>query len=68
MIGDALNEIEDKAHSVMKKDTLTLSSDTSSVPEIEIPGTKSGIRTIVEAARQYSGANQSTSVAELFCR
>src|ERR1700687_4835276 len=54
MVSDALNEMEDKAHSIMKRDRLALSSDPSSVPEIEAPGTKMGLRTLVDVARQIS--------------
>lgn len=49
-IADALVDLEEQAHSRMGKDRFVLSSDPSSVPDIEVPGTKFRLRTIVEGA------------------
>jgi tetratricopeptide (TPR) repeat protein len=52
LIADALVDLEEQANSRLEKDRLALSSDPSSIPDIEVPGTKLGIRTLVEATQQ----------------
>ena len=52
LIADALIDLEEQANSRLEKDRLALSSDPSSVPDIEVPGTKLGMRTLVEATQQ----------------
>jgi tetratricopeptide (TPR) repeat protein len=52
LIADALVDLEEQAHSGMRKDRLALSSDPSPFPDIEVPGTKFGLRTLVEATLQ----------------
>jgi tetratricopeptide (TPR) repeat protein len=52
LVADALLDLEEKANSRLAKDRLALSSDPSSVPDIEVPGTKLGLRTLVEATQQ----------------
>src|ERR1700704_1825616 len=45
LIADALVDLEEQAHSGMRKDSFALSSDPSPFPDIEVPGTKFGLRT-----------------------
>jgi tetratricopeptide (TPR) repeat protein len=55
LIADALLDLEEQASSRLEKDRLALSSDPSSVPDIEVPGTKVGMRILVEATQQVFG-------------
>lgn len=54
-IGDSLRQIEANAQTRMKKDKLTLLHDEGSTPNVEIPGTKLGLKTIVEGTRAVLG-------------
>src|SRR3981081_3284267 len=47
-IGDALRQIETTTETRMKKDDLTSLRDEGSMPDVEIPGTKIGLKTVVE--------------------
>ncbi len=55
LIADALGGLEQQANSEIGKDKLALSTDLSSVPNIEAPGTRLGLRTVVEATQQILG-------------
>jgi tetratricopeptide (TPR) repeat protein len=50
-IGNALRQIEAEAQTQMKKDNLASLHDEGSTPDVEIPGTKLGLKTLVEIAR-----------------
>jgi Flp pilus assembly protein TadD len=50
-VGERLREIEDTTKTYMKKDVLGSQSEEASIPEVEIPGTKLGLKTIVDVAR-----------------
>jgi superkiller protein 3 len=52
LIADALLDLEVQANSIMEKDSLALSSDPSPVPDINVPGTGLGIRTLVDVTQQ----------------
>src|SRR5579863_5896586 len=46
-IGEALRQIESTTETRMRKDNLTSLHDEGSTPEVEIPGTKLGLKTAV---------------------
>jgi len=50
-IGQKLEEIESTTKTRMNKDTLATETDQISIPEIEVPGTTIGLKTIVETMR-----------------
>jgi len=50
-IGGALRHIEAAAQTQMKKDNLTSSVDEGSIPDVEIPGTKLGLKALVDTTR-----------------
>src|SRR5271166_6329096 len=50
-IGDKLHQIEIATQTRMKKDNLTSLREEGSVPEVEIPGTKLGLKTLVDVTR-----------------
>jgi tetratricopeptide (TPR) repeat protein len=54
-IGDALRQIEIDAQTYMKKDNLTSLHDEGSTPDVEVPGTKLGLKTLVEVTRAILG-------------
>jgi tetratricopeptide (TPR) repeat protein len=54
-IADALRQIETSAQTRMKKDNLTSLHGEESTPDVEIPGTKLGLKTLVEVARAVLG-------------
>ena len=54
-IGDALREIEITTQTRMKKDNLSSLRDEGSMPDVEIPGTKVGLKTMVEITRTVFG-------------
>ena len=54
-IGDALHQIEIATESRMKKDNLTSLRDEGSTPDVEIPGTKLGLKTAVDITRTLFG-------------
>jgi len=54
-IGDKLRQIEKATQTQMKKDNLTSLSEEGSVPDVEIPGTKLGLKTIVDITRAIFG-------------
>jgi tetratricopeptide (TPR) repeat protein len=54
-IGDALREIEVATRTGMKKDNLTSLKEEGSLPDVEIPGTKLGLKTVVDIARSVFG-------------
>jgi Tfp pilus assembly protein PilF len=54
-IGDAMRAIETSAETQMKKDNLTSLRDQGSTPDVEIPGTKLGLKTLVEVTRTVFG-------------
>ena len=54
-IGDALREIEITTQTRMKKDNLSSLRDDGSMPDVEIPGTKLGLKTVVEITRTVFG-------------
>src|ERR1017187_7788637 len=53
-IGDELRQLETTPIR-MKKDNLSLLRDAGAVPDVEIPGTKIGLKTIVEVTRTVFG-------------
>ena len=50
-IGDMLRQMETATDSSMKKDTLAAFRDEGSPPDVEIPGTKLGLKTVVDITR-----------------
>src|SRR5208337_4451457 len=54
-IGDRLRQIEIATQTRMKKDNLTSLREEGSVPDVEIPGTKLGLKTIVDMTRALLG-------------
>src|SRR5271157_939011 len=50
-IGDRLRQIEIATQTRMKKDNLTSLREEGSVPDVEIPGTKLGLKTLVDVTR-----------------
>jgi tetratricopeptide (TPR) repeat protein len=54
-IGDALREIEAGTRTRMKKDDLASLRDETAKTDVEIPGTRLGIRTIIEITRDAFG-------------
>jgi tetratricopeptide (TPR) repeat protein len=54
-IGDELGEIEYATRTRMKKDNLALAQAVASTSDIEIPGTKLGLKTAVEITRSLIG-------------
>jgi Tfp pilus assembly protein PilF len=54
-IGDALRHIEITTQTQMKKDNLTSLRDEGSMPDVEIPGTKIGLKTLVDITRAVFG-------------
>src|ERR1039457_4934143 len=54
-IGDALHQIEIAAQTGMKKDNPTSLREEGSVPDVEIPGTKLGLKTLVDVTRTVLG-------------
>jgi len=54
-IGDTLRQIEEATQTRMKKDNLTSLRDEGSTPEVEIPGAKLDLKTVVDLARSVFG-------------
>jgi tetratricopeptide (TPR) repeat protein len=54
-IGDALRQIEEATQTRMKKDNLTSLRDEGSTPDVEIPGAKLDLKTVVDLARSVFG-------------
>ena len=54
-IGDMLRQIETATNSQMKKDTLASFRDEGSPPDVEIPGTNLGLKTVVDITRSVFG-------------
>src|SRR5271166_4539887 len=54
-IGDKLHQIEIATQTQMKKDNLTSLREEGSVPDVEIPGTKFGLKTLVDVTRAVFG-------------
>jgi Tfp pilus assembly protein PilF len=54
-IGDTLHQIEIATQTRMKKDNLASLREEGSVPDVEIPGTKLGLKTIVDVTRAVFG-------------
>ena len=50
-IGDKLRQIEVSARTRRKKDNLASLKDEASIPEVEIPGTKLGLKTVIDITR-----------------
>jgi tetratricopeptide (TPR) repeat protein len=56
-IGDALRQMETATDSQMKKDILASLHDEGSPPDVEIPGTSLGLKTLVDITRSIFGIN-----------
>jgi tetratricopeptide (TPR) repeat protein len=54
-IGDHLREIEATTKTRMKKDALTSMQDQGATPDVEIPGTKLGMKSIIEITQSLFG-------------
>jgi tetratricopeptide (TPR) repeat protein len=54
-IGDRLRQIETATDSVMEKDTLASLRDEGSTPDVEIPGTNLGLKTVIDITRSVFG-------------
>jgi tetratricopeptide (TPR) repeat protein len=54
-IGNTVREIEMNVLTRMKKDNLSSLHDEGSIPEVEIPGTKLGLKAVVEGTRAILG-------------
>lgn len=54
-IGDALHQIETTTKSRLKKENLASARDEGAVPDVEIPGTKIGLKTLVDITRAIFG-------------
>jgi hypothetical protein len=50
-VGDALRQIETTTETTMRKDNLSSLHDEGSTPDVEIPGTKLGLKAVVDLAR-----------------
>ncbi len=59
-IGDALHQIETTTKSRLKKENLASARDEGAVPDVEIPGTKIGLKTLVDIIRAITGSIQDT--------
>jgi tetratricopeptide (TPR) repeat protein len=64
-IGDALRQIETMTQTRMKKDDLSLLRDEAAMPDVEIPGTKIGLKTIVEITRAVFGKHPKHLVGDI---
>ena len=54
-IGEALRQIETDANTRIKKDNLMSLRDEGAMPDVDIPGTKLGLKTLVEITREILG-------------
>lgn len=54
-LGDRLQEIERSTQTSMKKDVMGALGEETAIPEVEIPGTKLGLKTIVDVGRSIFG-------------
>jgi tetratricopeptide (TPR) repeat protein len=54
-VGDALRQIESATQTRMRKDNLRSLHDEGSMPDVEIPGTKFGVKTILDITRNVFG-------------
>jgi tetratricopeptide (TPR) repeat protein len=54
-LGDRLQEIERSTQTSMKKDVMGALGEETTIPEVEIPGTKLGLKTIVDVGRSIFG-------------
>ncbi|HXC94561.1 MAG TPA: tetratricopeptide repeat protein [Edaphobacter sp.] len=54
-LGDRLQEIERSTQTSMKKDVMGALGEETTIPEVEIPGTKLGLKTVVDIARSVFG-------------
>lgn len=54
-IRDAMHQIEAGARTSMKKDSLASLREMGSTPNVEIPGTGLGVKTVIEVAREVLG-------------
>src|ERR1035438_1579929 len=52
LIANALQGLQQQANSIMEQDSLSLSSDPAPFPDINVPGTSLGIRTLVDVTEQ----------------
>jgi tetratricopeptide (TPR) repeat protein len=61
-IGNTMQEINADAHAQIEKNEVTWARDEGSIPDVEVPGTKLGLKTLTEIARAASGAHKSKHV------
>jgi len=61
-IGNAMQEINADAHAQIEKNEVTWAHDEGSIPDVEVPGTKLGLKTFVEMARALPGAHKAKHV------
>jgi tetratricopeptide (TPR) repeat protein len=54
-IGDTFRQIEQATRTMMRKDNLSFTEAEGSLPDIEIPGTKLGLKTVVDISRSICG-------------
>ena len=64
-IGQEIRGIEAGAQYFIKEDRIALSPAAYSVPDVEVPGTKLGLKTIVELLRQVAGWDQTHIVGDV---
>jgi len=57
LIGDKIRRTESDAHTDQKRDAVAFDLDEGPVPDVEIPGTKLGLKTIVTLVRSVFGVN-----------
>jgi tetratricopeptide (TPR) repeat protein len=61
-IFNTMQEINADAHAQIEKDEVTWARDEGSIPDVEVPGTKLGIKTFLEMARAIPGAHKARHV------
>jgi hypothetical protein len=61
-IGHAMQEISADAHTQIEKNEVTWARDEALIPDVEVPGTKLGLKTLVDMARALPGAHKAKHV------
>jgi hypothetical protein len=61
-VGNVMQEINADAHAQIEKNEVTSAHDEASIPDVEVPGTKLGLKTLVEMARAFPGAHKAKHV------
>jgi tetratricopeptide (TPR) repeat protein len=59
---NTMREINDDAHAQIEKNEVTSARDVGPIPDVEVPGTKLGLKTLAEIARSIPGVHHATHV------